>query len=94
MRHTRVTCYDFLTQERESYCGELVTASEWNTSLVVHVTCEFVFVFFLNLVPSLNDEKRIEVSIPLCITVYSSHVTVVVVTWCSLSCSQLRRIKC
>ena len=63
MRHTRVTCYDFLTQGRESYSGELVNASEWNTGLVVRVTCEFVFVFFLNLVPSLNDEKRIEVSI-------------------------------
>ena len=76
VRHTRVTCYDFLTQERESYCGELVNASEWNTSLVARVTCEFVFVFFPNLVPSLNDEKRIEVSISLFIMVHSGHVTV------------------
>ena len=41
VRHTRVTCYDFLTQEKESYSGELVTSSEWNTSLVVRVICEF-----------------------------------------------------
>ena len=70
VRHTRVTWYDFLTQERESYSGKLVKASEWNTNLVVRVTCEFVFVFFLNLVPSLNDEKRTEVSISLCIVVH------------------------
>ena len=76
VRHTRVTYYNFLTQGRESYSGELVNASEWNTSLVIHVTCEFMFVFFLNLVPSLNDEKRIEVSISLCIMVHSGYVTV------------------
>ena len=62
VRLTRVTCYDFLTQGRESYYGELVTASEWNISLVIHVTCEFAFFFFLNLVLSLKEEKRIEVS--------------------------------
>ena len=64
-RHMRITYYDFLTRGRESYFGELVTASEWNTSLVICVTCELMFAFFLNLVPSLNDEKRIEVRIPL-----------------------------
>ena len=75
-RHMRITCYDFLTQGRESYSGELVTAFEWNTSLVICVTCELMFVFFLYLVPSLNDEKRIEVRKPLYIMVHSGHVTV------------------
>ena len=78
-RCMRITCYDFLTRGRESYSGELVTASEWNTSLVIGVTCDLMFAFFLYLVPSLNDEKRIEVRIPLYIgTQWScdSHVTV------------------
>ena len=57
-RHMRITCYDFQTRGRESHSGELVTASERNTSLVIRITCELIFVFFLNLVPSLNDEKK------------------------------------
>ena len=53
-----------------------------------------MFVFFLNLVPSLNDEKRIEVRIPLYIGTQWSCDCHVTVTWCTLSCSQLRKIKC
>ena len=41
-KHMRITCYDFLTRGRESYSGELVTAFEWNTSLVICVTYELV----------------------------------------------------
>ena len=44
--------------------------------LVICITCELMLVFFFNLVPGLNDKKRIEVRIPLYIMVHSGHVTV------------------